>query len=85
MGYIILTILVMPNMPNPNPVQTEKFKSTWFRCDEDVDGELSKIALSAKVPISIDAIVRSLPNKSAWLRRVITEAARRELMGGDQL
>jgi hypothetical protein len=28
-------------------------------------------------------LVRSLPNRSAWLRRVITEAAQRELMGGD--
>jgi hypothetical protein len=71
-------------MPNSNPVQTEKFKSTWFKSDDDVDGELSKIALSAKVPILIDAAVRSLPNKSAWLRRVITEAAQRELMGGNK-
>jgi hypothetical protein len=71
-------------MPNPDPVQTEKFKSTWFKSDDDVNGELSKIALSAKVPIDIDAVVRSLPNKSAWLRRVITEAAQRELMGGNE-
>jgi hypothetical protein len=34
----------------------------------------------ARVPIHIDAVVRSLPNRSAWLRRVITEAAQRELM-----
>jgi hypothetical protein len=30
------------------------------------------------------AIVRSLPNKAVWLRRIITEAAQRELMGGDE-
>lgn len=29
----------------------------------------------------IDAVVRTLPNRSEWLRRVITEAAQRELMG----
>jgi hypothetical protein len=42
--------------------------------------ELASLALSARVPLEIDAVVRSLPNRSAWLRRVITEAARRELM-----
>ncbi len=29
----------------------------------------------------IDTVVRSLSNRSEWLRRVITEAAQRELMG----
>jgi hypothetical protein len=28
----------------------------------------------------IDAAVRALPNRSEWLRRVITEAAQRELL-----
>ncbi|MDS3860988.1 hypothetical protein RIF25_09220 [Thermosynechococcaceae cyanobacterium BACA0444] len=28
----------------------------------------------------IDELVRKLPNRSEWLRRVITEAAERELM-----
>jgi hypothetical protein len=30
-----------------------------------------------------DALVRALPNRSEWLRRVITEAAQRELMGNN--
>jgi hypothetical protein len=33
---------------------------------------------------SIDMEGRSLPNRSAWLRRIITEAAQRELMKGDE-
>jgi hypothetical protein len=28
----------------------------------------------------VDAAIRQHPNRSAWLRRVITEAAERELM-----
>jgi hypothetical protein len=37
-----------------------------------------------KLPVSVDAVIRnsfaSPQEKGAWLRRVITEAARRELM-----
>jgi hypothetical protein len=44
---------------------------------------LSPNVLSARVDKETDEFVRSLPNKSAWLRRVITEAAQRELMGGN--
>jgi hypothetical protein len=29
---------------------------------------------------SVDAAVRAVPNRSEWLRRVISEAAQRELM-----
>lgn len=45
---------------------------------------LSPNVLSARVDKETDAIVRSLPNKAVWLRRVITEAAQRELMKGDE-
>jgi hypothetical protein len=41
---------------------------------------LAAVALSAKVPKDVDAVVRALPNRSEWLRRVIIEAAQRELM-----
>jgi hypothetical protein len=53
------------------------------RQDKTTD-ELASLALSARVPLEIDAAVRSLPNRSAWLRRVITEAAKRELMNLDE-
>lgn len=32
------------------------------------------------LPIAVDAAVRGLPNRSDWLRRVIVEAAERELL-----
>lgn len=33
------------------------------------------------LPLAIDEAVRELENRSAWLRRVIVEAAQRELIG----
>lgn len=47
---------------------------------DDTEEPLAALALSARVAVHIDAIVRQQPNRSAWLRRVITEAAQRELM-----
>jgi hypothetical protein len=41
---------------------------------------LASQPLCVKVNREIDAKVRSLPNKSTWLRRVITEAVLRELI-----
>lgn len=35
--------------------------------------------VAVKLPISIDEFVRSLPNKSEWLRKVIAEAAKAEM------
>ncbi len=64
-------------MGNPNP-KPENLKA-MPRMDDTTD-PLAASALMARVPIPIDALVRSLPNRSAWLRRVITEAAQRELM-----
>jgi hypothetical protein len=60
----------MPNLKN---------LKNFSRSDETVE-PLAATALMARVPIPIDEAVRSLPNRSAWLRRVITEAAQRELM-----
>lgn len=52
---------------------------------DDTTEPLAASALMARVPIPIDSLVRSLPNRSAWLRRVITEAAQRELMGKEEV
>jgi hypothetical protein len=65
-------------MANPTP-RLENLKPTP-RMDDTTD-PLADSALMARVPVHIDAAVRSLSNRSAWLRRVITEAAQRELMG----
>jgi hypothetical protein len=62
-------------MPNPNP-KTEHLQPIPRWGDEP----LASTGLIAKVPKDIDALVRALPNRSEWLRRVITEAAQRELL-----
>jgi hypothetical protein len=42
---------------------------------------LSRCVIGAKVPIDVEKAIRSLPSeeRSKWIRRVLTEAARREL------
>lgn len=40
---------------------------------------LSEQPLTIRVPLTIDVWVRSLPNKTEWLRQVITEAYQREI------
>jgi glycine/D-amino acid oxidase-like deaminating enzyme len=52
-----------------------KFK----RSDETTEPLAEKI-LAVRVSAEVDEVVRSLPQKAAWLRRVINEAAQRELM-----
>jgi hypothetical protein len=47
------------------------------RCDNST-GPLSPDTLSARLEVDVDLVVRSIPNRAGWLRRVITEAARRE-------
>jgi hypothetical protein len=47
---------------------------------DDTSEELATSVTGVKLPIHIDKTVRALPNRTAWLRRVITEAAQRELM-----
>lgn len=42
---------------------------------------LASKPVAVKLPKDIDEAVRSLSNPSEWLRRVIVEAARQELMG----
>jgi hypothetical protein len=49
------------------------------RADNTV-GTLASRITGVRLVTEIDEIVHALPNKTAWLRRVITEAAQRELM-----
>jgi hypothetical protein len=50
------------------------------RADSSTE-ELSRSVTGVKLPVSLHARIHALPNRTAWLRRVITEAAQRELMG----
>jgi threonine synthase len=65
-------------MTNSNPVQTEDFKRHWYKPQGEVTAELSKKAIAIKLSIEVDKAIRALPQSSAWLRQVITEAAQRE-------
>lgn len=67
---------------NPHPIQTEEFKARQYKPQGDVKGNLAKKAIAVKLPEDVDKAVRTVPHMAAWLRRVITEAAQRELMGG---
>jgi hypothetical protein len=51
----------------------------WSRSDGTTE-PLAANGLNVRVPIHIDDAVRSLPNRTAWLRRIIIEAAERELI-----
>ncbi len=43
---------------------------------------LADKALSVRLPVSIDAVIRQMPSeqRAAWLRSVLSEAVKRELM-----
>lgn len=71
-------------MPNPNPRQTEEFKRKRFQAVAPLpDEKLASKPVSVKVGESVQAAIADLPQKEriTWLRRVITDAARAELMG----
>lgn len=64
--------------------KAKEFLERQFKAQGEVTGELSKKAIAVKLPVAIDSAVRSVPDMAAWLRRVIAEAAQRELMHGDK-
>ena len=63
-------------MPLRNPKQQSK--GGTFTCVSDE--HLSRDVLGVRLPVSVHQLVKPIPNRSDWLRRVITEAAQRELM-----
>lgn len=70
---------------NPSPVQTEEFKAKQFKAKGEIPGAypLAKKATGVKLPTDVDEAIRALPEKERviWLRRVICNAARTELIG----
>lgn len=40
--------------------------------------EMSETPLSVRVPVDLDLYVRSLPNRTEWLRQAIAEKRQRE-------
>jgi hypothetical protein len=66
---------------NPNPVQTEALKAKQFKRHDASTEPLSSQLTCVRLTKTVHEAIQFLPSKSAWLRRVITEAAQRELMG----
>jgi len=60
---------------NPNPIQTDEFKAHQLLRADGTTEPLAEKQLQIRVGATVDAAIRALPNKTAWLRRVITEAA----------
>ncbi|NET16930.1 MAG: hypothetical protein F6K08_30995 [Okeania sp. SIO1H6] len=53
-------------------------KGQWISEVENDDEKLGP-GMGIRLPLKIDAYVRSLPNRSEWIRKVITEAALAEM------
>ena len=68
---------------NPNPVQTPEFIAKQFKAEDVPAGvKLAKRMTAVRLPEAIANTIDSLGKKKpVWLRRVITEAAKRELLG----
>lgn len=66
---------------NPNPKITKEFLENQFKRQDDSTAPMADRNIQLRLTADIDAVVRQLPNRSGWLRRVITEAVQRELMG----
>lgn len=73
---------------NPSPVQTKDFKAKQYKPLGEIPGDypLAKNAMMVKLPIDVDQAIRALPKEEriSWLRRVICDAARSELINQSQ-
>jgi|GEM_PF-896041 len=68
-------------MPNPKPRQTEEFKAKRFQQLGENYGELADKNTCVRLPKAEHEAISALgKGKTPWLRRVLVEAARRELM-----
>lgn len=65
---------------NPSPIITPAFKAHQFKRGDDSTEPMAKKNIQLRLTESVDTLVRSLPNRSAWLHQVITEPAQHELM-----
>lgn len=69
---------------NPNPVQTKEFKRKRYQPLGEIPGDrpLAKKVTGIKLPIDVHEAIEALPQKEriTWLRNVISQAARKELI-----
>ncbi|WP_138503404.1 hypothetical protein [Nostoc sp. PA-18-2419] len=70
-------------MSNPIPVQSEEFKEYQFKgYTEELTEPLAKKVTGLKLPQSIHDALHALPQEERvrYLRRIITEAVRRDFI-----
>lgn len=55
-----------------------------FKRQGDIAGDIPLAAktLGVRLPVDVDAAIRALPEPTAWVREVLINAAKRELLGG---
>jgi hypothetical protein len=74
-------------MSNQNPIQTEAFKEQQYQgyIEDWLNEPLAKQVTGIKLPQSIYKALRSLPSEQRvkYLRRVISEAVKRDLIDED--
>lgn len=65
---------------NLDPVQTAEFLAAKFAPAPDVpEGvKLAKKSFQVKLPEDLDAALRDYPDRNAWARRVLWDAAKRD-------
>lgn len=56
--------------------QTDHLKEQQFK--QEGERPLSKVPLTVRVDVDIDAYIRSQPDRNKWLQRVIKEAVIKE-------
>jgi hypothetical protein len=67
-------------MANPQPNQGPAFTEQQYKA-KDGAIELSKSPLCVKLPIAVDEAIRALgDDRTVWMRRVLCEAAKKELI-----
>ncbi len=76
------------SMPNPSPRQTEEFKKHCYQpkgavySDYPLADKPTQVRLAEDITAAVDALGE---DKTPWLRRVISEAAKRELLGQPEM
>lgn len=63
--------------------QTEHLKGKQYKVKGD--RPLAKVPLTVRVPEDVDEYIRSLPDKSAWLQRVLTDAVATHIVNSDMV
>jgi hypothetical protein len=58
---------------------TEEFRAQIRRMQEEDYGEpTSRKQIQVRLPITVDDAIRDIPNRSAWVRKAIIDAAKRD-------